>query len=126
MSSEEVMDEKVKHTRTPYEYSANNWRNEPDPWNFYITGDLFEHPPDEDDGSVVTTAIPVAIAVGNPTGREVAEATAKFIVKACNAHDELLAACKTALLACELLNGQSIIYEAMEYLRAAIAQAEGK
>lgn len=96
------MSEQVKHTPTPYEYSDRNWRGEVDEWSFYIHGDIHESVPDEDtpdDEDPGMSAVSVAIVPGNPTGRDVAEATAKFLCKAANCHERLLAACKARLAA---------------------------
>jgi hypothetical protein len=57
------------------------------------------------------------------------EGDAAFIVRACNAHDDLLAACKALLYACELADADGeldyrIDGELLDAARAAIAAAE--
>lgn len=89
----------VKHTPTPYEFSAFNWRDQADPYSFYIRGASSECESDEDcpEPTHERTCVSVAVVPGNPTGRETAEATAAFIVRACNFHAEMLDLCERAL-----------------------------
>ena len=56
----------MSHTKTPYKASKTNWRGEP-----------VEHD---------------VIVLGNATSGTIADETAAFIVRACNSHDDLLAA----------------------------------
>ena len=53
-----------------------------------------------------------------------AQANARFIVRACNAHDELLAACEATANLIEPI-GRPDVQEAHDMARAAIAKAEG-
>lgn len=73
------------HTPTPYRASKLNWKNESSEYDVYITGAEYEN----EDGQKVATA--VCIVKGNETSGTIAEDTAAFIVRACNAHDELVA-----------------------------------
>lgn len=59
---------------------------------------------------------------------EVARANAAFTVRACNAHEELLAACKTALSKLELIRVENKVNveSQQDALKAAIAHAEGR
>lgn len=86
----------MEPVRTPYEYTTTNWRNEETPFDFYIHGAISDCEPEEDgdESEYSRSAVGVAIVHGNPTGRDVAEATAAFIVNACNNHAALLAACE--------------------------------
>lgn len=74
----------------------------------------------------------VIAKVGSPgTWVDEADANAEFIVKAVNAHDELVAACKTALYRLLQLDAEDNIAEvgpcpACEAIRKAIALAEAR
>lgn len=64
----------------------------------------------------------------NIGARIVCESNAKFIETACNAHDDLLAACKVALAESEVAypgHDNDRVNHARYVLRAAIARAEG-
>ena len=75
----------MSHTRPPYKASKTNWRGEPVEHDVYISGDFRE----DFEGRYSTS---VAIVLGNATSGTIADETAEFIVRACNSHDDLLAA----------------------------------
>ena len=58
------------------------------------------------------------------TPHDVCVANAAFIVRAVNAHDDLLAACKNAMEVLEPFNAEGTWEEAIAPMRAAIAKAE--
>lgn len=91
------MSEPAKHVPTPWECTTKDYRNQETPFSFYIHGDLGDSEPDDEGNVTEATAVAVAIVPGNATGRDVAEATARFIVKAANCHDELLAELRRVL-----------------------------
>lgn len=82
-----------KHTPTPWKWQFEDWRGQPQKFKRFIIGGISE--PDEDDESCATA---VAIVEGNATSGGIATANAELIVRAVNAHEDLLAACKAAFL----------------------------
>ena len=105
----------MAHTPEPWRAERKNWKNEPDPHNFYISGDLRE----DEDGGLVSTSI--AVVLGNATSGTIAEDNAALIIAA----PELLAACEAALLK---FNHSPLdkVSVAGDMLRAAIAKARGQ
>jgi hypothetical protein len=97
----------------------------PGPWkvfgvrrNQYLA--VIDSIPDQD-GKVIANCI-CHVAMTNPD----AQANAEFIVRACNAHDDLLEACEQALICIEQdehTHGRN--FGAGNVLRAAIAKAKG-
>jgi hypothetical protein len=65
--------EMAEHTKEPWIVERRNWRGEPDPHRYFVSGNLHE---DEDGGMVATG---VAIVEGNATSGEVTTANARLI-----------------------------------------------
>lgn len=87
-------------TRRPWQCSNRDFRGQEHPHNWYITGDHCESSyEDDEDGNPVDTGpvcVGIAIVPGNATSGKIPEDTARLIVRAVNAHEALLAACKEA------------------------------
>ncbi len=115
----------MEATARPWAWSNRNWRNEEDQHKRYIVGDIYC---DGDESCDVSTA--VAVVLGNPTSGKIADANADLIVRAVNAHADLLAACKALPLDCDFTDAADFkdnsrrFLSAMELARAAIAKAE--
>lgn len=99
-------------TRTP-----GPWRMEEMPTGWEINSD----PVDGGHWSAVAQ-VEVNHQGSRPVTTDEAEANARFIVLACNAHDDLLAACERAL-ECLTMDEED---DLTRCLRAAIRKAEGK
>lgn len=80
----------MAHTPTPYEAKKQNWRGEPSQHDVYISGDFHI----TKDGGYATT---VAIVPGNATSGTIADDTAAFICRACNAHHRLVSAVEATI-----------------------------
>ena len=120
-----------QHTPTPWQFSNRNWRGEEDPHNWYVTGDHSEGwPPDPDDSESEDegpSCVSVAVVVGNPTAGDIPRANAELIVRAVNAHADLLAALvRVANLAANCCPRSPSGDEAIEEARAAIRKARGE
>lgn len=70
-------------TPGPWRASRDNWRGDPDPHRIYISGNFYEHHPEDDeepgDGRPCTVATAVAIVEGNATSGGVTAANARLI-----------------------------------------------
>lgn len=91
---------KTTHTPTPWRSRSGGNRNK-----FFVE--------QSGNAEVVICTIDASVAIGKN------EANADFIALAVNSHDELLAACKAALL------DESTAHDVAELCRKAIAKAEG-
>lgn len=107
--------QKAQHTPTPWKVNGKGG------YLIYVGGDL-------------TARRKFVAQAYDPEAQDkltnVAKANAEFIVRACNAHDDLLAACKVALFWCPECGrfGKREIgvpCERCTPLRAAVAKAEG-
>ena len=106
----------AKHSQTPWEFSADDKLNSQRA--FGIVRSLPEGESQEPGHTEV-----IAEVCAGPT----AESDATFIVRACNAHDDLLAACRAVLARLDL-EPEGAIFPCSaqrEMLRAAIAKAGG-
>lgn len=74
---------KEQYTKEPWTAMPRNWRNEPDPHNWYVSGDHRE--PDPDDPDDCGTCTGVAVVVGNPTAGPAPGANARRICACVNA-----------------------------------------
>lgn len=108
-------------TSSPQSHAQVAQGHTPGPWSFHtqpfgdrISGGL-DHSIQSEHG-VVMLIVPPGIVTDE------FEANAAFIVRACNAHDDMLAALKTALHAMQHSNCDS---QAEDVVRDAIAKAEG-
>lgn len=95
----------TKHTPTPWAISSNG---------FNIYG-----PPDAE-GQVTFVA-----SIFRKPIQDIEDANAEFIVRACNAHDELLAACKATLKYLQYSSKHAENRELRKQIRAAVDKAEG-
>jgi hypothetical protein len=90
---------------------------ESDPHKVYISGDHhIDHGDEEDEdseGQEVATAI--AVVEGNATSQGVTRANAKFIVRACNAHDRLVL--RLGMLATEAANFAAMYQELRDRIK---------
>lgn len=119
------MGESIEHTATPWKAKRSNWRNEPDAYSIYISGDTHISV-DEDDGEETVVSTAVAVVLGNATSGKVTKANADFIVRAVNAHDDLLAACEAALQNMkDFCDTSQLDMAVRETLEAAINKAKG-
>lgn len=92
-----------KHTPTPWRFDDNHM--------YVYCGD-----------HVIVTCNDPSTAVGGLSAEEI-EANAEFIVRACNAHDDLLTACEAVVLAARLKDPIAGVV-AVTLAECAIAKAE--
>jgi hypothetical protein len=90
---------------------------DPDPHKFYISGaHSIDHENDEDEDSEgVEVGVGIAIVEGNATSQGVTRANAKFIVRACNAHDRLVV--RLGILALEADNFAAMYQELRDRIK---------
>ena len=106
----------MKHTTTPYHWNKADFQhNGPGQWNTL----------ENEQGQTVITW---SIGATDSAVIECSEEDAAYIVRCCNSHDRLVAACKRVLRAMEWAYPDDCLNNAEQanILRAALAAAEGE
>lgn len=73
------------HTAEPWEANKLNWRNEPEPFDVYISGNIIEYEGEDGDDTYGNSATGICIVKGNATSGAIADDNAARIVACVNA-----------------------------------------